>query len=52
MRRSVFLPHAFFVASLYVDCYYTTNSMCLTPPLDASAWVEILLDLVRDIVAY
>ena len=58
MRRSVFYPLAHFVphlvASLFssVDgCNYTTP-MCLTPPLDASAWVEIPLALVGDIVAH
>ena len=50
MRRSVFYPLAHFVAHLVarllssVDCCpCTTTPMCLTPPLDASAWVEIPL---------
>ena len=58
MRRSVFYPLAHFVAHLVASllssvdgCNYTTP-MCLTPPLDASAWVEIPLALVGDIVAY
>ena len=51
MRRSVFYPLAHFVAQLVarlhssVDCCrYTTT--CLSPPLDASALVEIHLALV------
>ena len=42
------------VASLLssVNCFPYTTPMCLTPPLDASAWVEIPLALVGDIAAY
>ena len=49
---------ASFVAQLlaslhsYVDCARYTTSFCLPPPLDASAWVQIPLALVGDIVAY
>jgi len=58
MRRSVFYPLAYFVAHLVasllssVECCPYTTPMCLTPPFDASAWVEIPLALVGDIVAY
>ena len=59
VRRSVFYPLAHFVAHLVaslhssVDCRRYTTQMCLTPPsLDASAWVEIPLALVGDIVEY
>jgi len=58
MRRSVYYPLAVCVAPLvaslhsYVVCAYYTTPMSLPPPFDASAWLEIPLALVGDIVAY
>jgi len=58
MRRSVYYPLAVCVAPLVaslhscVVCACYTTSMSPPPPLDASAWVEIPLALVGDIVAY
>ena len=36
----------------FVNCALYTTPMCLPPPLDASAWVEIPVALVGDILAY
>jgi len=60
LRRSVFYPAATPVALLlaaaprfFFDCaLYATLICLLSPPLDASAWAEIPLALVGDIVAY
>ena len=59
LRRSVFYPVASPVAlflaaaQFFFDCPLYATLMCLlSQPLDASAWAEIPLALVGDIVAY
>jgi len=61
LRRSVFYPVAspvalFLLAAadrFFFDCARYATLMCLLfPPMDASAWSEISLALVGEIVAY
>ena len=58
MRHTVYYPLAYCVAPLvaslhtYVVCACYTTRMSPPPPLDASAWVEIPLALVGNIVAH